>query len=183
MKAKFNKFLSVFLSIAITASAIIVATASDKSISVSAESGKTVGKLSVGESYTFNFNEGEVIETLVNKTTSLDADGNSFIPFMGSNKNGNSDTATQANIDTDGDGVADKSTLKYSVKGPHSLYIPTDKNGTPLVVEPNATYKVSMKVYVEAKAGWGQFFAGGGVNNHGTMTNRSTGMIYDVPAV
>lgn len=183
MKAKFNKFLSVFLSVAITASAIIVASASDKSISVSAESGKTVGKLSVGESYTFNFNEGEVIKTLVNKTTSLDADGNSFIPFMGSNKNGNSDTATQANIDTDGDGVADKSTLKYSVKGPHSLYIPTDKNGTPLVVEPNATYKVSMKVYVEAKAGWGQFFAGGGVNNHGTMTNRSTGMIYDVPAV
>ena len=120
MKAKFNKFLSVFLSVAITASAIIVATASDKSISVSAESGNLSERLSVGESYTFDFNEGEVIETLVNKTTSLDADGNSFIPFMGSNKNGNSDTATQANIDTDGDGVADKSTLKYSVKGPHS---------------------------------------------------------------
>ena len=184
MKTKINKILSVFLSLVLVVSLTAVATVNNLIVNaVEPIPQNTVGTLAVGESYTFNFNEGEVIETVANTTTSVDADGNSFKPFLSQNGKG-TDTATQVNIDTNGDGIADASTLKLSLTGWQSLYAPTDKNGIPFTVEPNTTYKVTINAYVEAKSAWGQFFAGGGYKSrHEHSSFTSGGMIYDQASV
>ena len=183
MKTKFNKILSVFLSAVLVASLVVVATDNLSAKAVEAVPQDTVGTLAVGESYTFNFNEGEVIETVANTTASVDADGNKFYPFLSQNGTG-IDTAAQANIDTNGDGTEDTSALKLSLTGWQSLYVPTDKNGTPFTVEPNTTYKVTVNAYVHSKSAWGQFFAGGGYKSrHEHSTFKSGGMIYDQASV
>ena len=64
MRIRFNKALSIFLSIVMVMSVIVFANASDTVNAVNNVPQNDVGTLKVGESYTFNFNEGEVIETI-----------------------------------------------------------------------------------------------------------------------
>ncbi len=179
MKNSINKILSVVLSVVLVFSVCVIA---DVNLAASAFENfeqETMKSLAVGESYTFHFGEGDVIKTVANSTTSVDADGNTFIPFMSQCGNG-IDEATQTNIDTNGDGVQDASSLKLSLTGWNSVYIPTDANGCPFELEPNTTYNISMNVYVEAKSAYGQFFVGGGVKSQYARAGyQSSGMIYD----
>ncbi len=120
--------------------------------------------LKVGESYTFNFSEGEVKDATANNTAFKDGDGNTFYPFH-AELTGSS--ATQENINVKVDAAGNTETigaLKFVNNG-HTQYIPTDKNGTPFVVEPNTKYKVEYSVYVQYNGGEGQFFPGGGIYN------------------
>ena len=115
----------------------------------------------VGESYTFNFNEGEVVTTGAS-TKLTDGDGNTFYPYH-SQQTG--DSFTQANIDvTLKDGtVQTKSTLRYETTGSgYRQYIPTDKNGKPYVFDPNSKYKVQVTGYIETAGAYSQIFLGGG---------------------
>lgn len=115
----------------------------------------------VGESYTFNFNEGEVVTTGAS-TKLTDGDGNTFYPYH-SQQTG--DSFTQANIDvTLKDGtVQTKSTLRYETKGSgYRQYIPTDKNGKPFVFDPNSKYELIVEGYIEKAGGHSQVFFGGG---------------------
>ena len=150
MKNTMNKFLSLILSVALLLSVCVVSGANLVVSALENLETEPMKALALGESYTFNFGEGDVIKTVANSTTSVDLDGNTFTPFMSQNGNG-VDSAVQTNIDTNGDGVQDTSALKLSLTGWNSVYIPTDANGHPLELEPNTTYSVSVKAYIEAK--------------------------------
>ena len=120
--------------------------------------------LKTGESYTFNFSEGEVMDVTANKTASVDGDGNTFYPFHAADTTGIS-SAKQENITVKTDdkgGTETIGTLKFVNNG-NTSYIPTDKNGVPLVIEPNSKYKVSITSYAQYVSKEGQFFAGGGI--------------------
>lgn len=128
------------------------------SIEITANRSRT---LEVGESYTFNFNEGEVVATGAS-TKLTDGDGNTFYPYH-SEQTG--DSFTQANIDvTLKDGtVQTKSALRYETKGGgYRQYIPTDKNGKPFVFDPNSKYELIVEGYIEKAGGHSQVFFGGG---------------------
>ena len=179
MKNYINKTLSLILSVVLVLSVYVVSDVKLVASALENYKQETMKPLAVGESYTFHFGEGDVIETVANSTTSVDLDGNEFKPFMSQNGNG-VDTAVQANIDTDGDGVQDASTLKLSLTGWNSVYIPTDANGHPLELEPNTTYNVSINVYIEAKSAYGQLFPGGGVKSqYAKSPYTGGGIIYD----
>ncbi len=126
---------------------------------------KTAG-MEVGESYTFDFNEGEVGDYAVNSTPSVDGEGNTFYPLHASSKTGYAASVTQENIDIiTKDGGSDTiSALR--LEAPAALqYIPTDENGLPFVVEPNAKYQVEIKSYAKNASTWIQFFPGAGTQS------------------
>ncbi len=179
MKNYINKTLSLILSVILVLSVYVITDETLLATALENFKQEPMKPLAVGESYTFHFGEGDVIKTVANSTTSVDLDGNEFKPFMSQNGNG-VDTAVQANIDTNGDGVQDASTLKLSLTGWNSVYIPTDANGHPLELEPNTTYTVSVKAYIEAKSAYGQLFPGGGVKSqYAKSPYTGGGIIYD----
>ena len=132
------------------------------SIEITANRSRT---LEVGESYTFNFSEGEVKATTANKTAFTDGDGNTFYPFHTTNTDA---SVTSANIDvTKEDGSTAKMSALKLVSGTkvgygYTQYIPTDKNGKPFVVEPNTTYEIDIEGYIEKAGSTGQIFYGAG---------------------
>lgn len=135
---------------------------------------KTAG-MAVGESYTFDFNEGEVGEYAANLTSSVDGEGNTFYPLHANSKTGYTASATQENIDiiTKTDDADTIGALR--LEAPSALqYIPTDKNGLPFVVEPNAKYQVEIKSYTKNANTWSQFFPGAGTQNSQDKTFSPT---------
>ena len=131
------------------------------SIEITANRSRT---FEVGESYTFNFSEGEVKAATPEVTEFTDGDGNTFYPFHAQNSGA---TMTQQNIDvTMKDGSTRKiSALRFAshTSGSGFLqYVPTDKNGKPYVIDPNSKYKVQVTGYIETAGAYSQIFLGGG---------------------
>ena len=131
------------------------------SIEITANRSRT---FEVGESYTFNFSEGEVKAVTPEVTEFTDGDGNTFYPFH-AQKSGA--TMTQQNIDvTMKDGSTGKiSALRIASHASGSgylQYIPTDKNGKPYVIDPNSEYKVQVTGYIEKAGAHSQIFIGSG---------------------
>lgn len=123
---------------------------------------KSTRVLEVGESYTFNFNEGEVIDTTVNSTKLTDGDGNTFYPLHASSTTASSAKQENITVKLDDKGNTQTvGTLKFVNNGKTS-YIPTDANGMPFVLEPNTKYKVDVVSYSQYVGSEGQFFTGGG---------------------
>ncbi len=153
---RFNKLFAVTLSIAVFASALFVGGVMQADLTVSGET-EAVGNaidLDYGETYTFGFDS--VPEYTVNTTPSADGQGNVFYPWRSG----------------DGDATAGPATITYGGKeitalelssSYDSMYIPTDENGLPLVIEPNSSYKVNIVSYAKAISDEGQIFMGGGI--------------------
>jgi len=148
---RFNKLISVILCIAILASSLIISGAVSASASTEAP---TAIDINYGETYTFNFDN--VIEYKANTDSATDADGNVFYPWRSEDDKA---TAKKATITYGGEEI---SALELSASG-NGMYIPTDENGQPFVIEPNATYRVVVTSYALALGPWKQFFLGGGI--------------------
>ena len=147
---RFNKFTSVILCIAMVISIIII----DGVISTVAKDENVVANtIGYGETYTFDFDK--VIEYKANSDSSTDGDGNVFYPNRSADPNA---SAKQTTITYGGKEI---SALELSASG-NMMYIPTDENGQPLVLEPNATYRVQVTSYALSLDAWNQAFFGVG---------------------
>ena len=80
MKNTMNKFLSLILSVALLLSVCVVSGANLVVSALENLETKPMKSLALGESYTFNFGEGDVIKTVANSTTSVDLDGEESLP-------------------------------------------------------------------------------------------------------
>ncbi len=156
MKA-FKKIAAIALSVSILMSALWLGVCVAE---VGAASGSI--SLSVGESYTFDFNEGEVPTYVTNTGAMEDGDGNTFYPLT--NANGSA-TAVQENITVTTDTSGTTKTvgaLKYQANG-LTTFIPTDKDGHPLVIDPNSKYTLKLEIFIKHGSYDSQLFFGGGV--------------------
>jgi len=143
--------IAIILSIAILTSSLVFSGAvtaldSDKNL--------TAIDINYGETYTFNFDD--VIEYGVNADSSADAEGNVFYPWRSEDE---SATVKPATITYGGNEI---SALELSSSG-KAMYIPTAENGLPLLIDPNASYKVDVVSYVKAMSGASGIYAGGGI--------------------
>ncbi|MBQ9770076.1 MAG: hypothetical protein IJW27_07720, partial [Clostridia bacterium] len=143
--------IAIILSIAVLTSSLVFSGAvtaldSDKNL--------TAIDINYGETYTFNFDD--VIEYGVNADSSADAEGNVFYPWRSEDE---SATAKPATITYGGNEI---SALELSSSG-KAMYIPTAENGLPLLIDPNASYKVDVVSYVKAMSSASGIYAGGGI--------------------
>lgn len=118
----------------------------------------------VGETYTFDFNEGSSAKTYAaNSGTSVDADGTVFYPLHSTS---DATTAEQVSVET-ADGTI--GALKMTNAGQTS-FIPVDANGKPYMIDPNAKYQIKINAYTQYMGIYDQAFFGGGAGSANSAT-------------
>jgi hypothetical protein len=85
----------------------------------------------------------------------IDQEGNLLYPLHSASDD---TTVKQKNFTVDGETVT---TVEVSAGG-KTVFIPTDENGQPYIIEPNTYYSVRVNYYTLAAKAQGQFFMGGG---------------------
>ncbi|MEE0928357.1 MAG: metallophosphoesterase [Acutalibacteraceae bacterium] len=150
MKKLSKRILAITLCLALLASTVILGGAATVS---EEKAGLTSIDLDYGETYTFDFSE---VKEYKANTDSVTVDGGTIYPLRSKDSTA---TAKQATITVGEDQI---SALELSANNV-GMYIPTDKDGIPLAIEPNSTYKVVVSSYRKALVAWGQIFFGGGI--------------------
>ncbi len=165
MKKQLNRIFAVVLSIAILASTLIIGgavttpvTAAETASGTGTDPDNTKTGFMLGETHTFDFNdEGDVKSYTANTDYSVDEDGTVFYPLH--SVNDTTKVEQETFINADGEEVT-----AAAITGKRTThYIPTDSNGLPFEIEPNASYKVDVVMYVRAAYASGQAFFGGGM--------------------
>ncbi len=149
MNKNFKRFTAIVLSVAVLVSVLVFTGAS-------IEEKETVAAidLAYGDTYTFGFDN--ITEYKANTDSATDAEGNLFYPWRSADGNA---TAKYAAITY---GEQEISALELSSSG-KAMYIPTDEKGQPLLIDPNASYKVDITSYVKAMGQSAGIYAGGGI--------------------
>ena len=149
---KFKKLIAVVLSVAILISTLIIggAMATD---TVAVNDYTDVESELLSETFVFDFDK--VRNYAVNSDYVIDKEGNLLYPLHSASDD---TTVKQKNFTVDGETVT---TAEVSA-GDNTVFIPTDENGQPYIIEPNTYYSVRINYYTMAAKAQGQFFMGGG---------------------
>lgn len=173
----FKKALSVTLSVTLLMSTILVG----GMFSFSASAATDLSGTKMPVTYTFDFEQGSIndydnpeigeaykdvagtdkVEILYG--TSVDQFGNTFYPLRTLwNQDAHAIQKDIAVTTVDG-GSATRGTLEIdNTAADYLMYIPTDAEGYPYLIEPNTNYKVTLKVFFQQGDGTASVFVGGG---------------------
>lgn len=181
----FKKALSVTLSVTLLMSTILVG----GMFSFSASAATDLSGTKMPLTYTFDFEEGtfadytyqgageaykdadgnDVVEYLYG--SSVDQFGNTFYPLRTRANDKASAVYNNISVTTVGGATENRGVVTLdntaqsligSQYGEHLMYIPTDVNGKPYIIEPNTNYKVTIKAFIENGDGVASVYIGGG---------------------
>ena len=149
---QFKRLTAITLSVAILASTLVFG---DVSVSAEVNDNDYTKIKSEYLSETFVFDFDKVRNYAVNSDYVIDQEGNLLYPLHSASDD---TTVKQKNFTVDGETVT---TAEVSAGG-KTVFIPTDENGQPYIIEPNTYYSVRVNYYTMAAISHGQFFMGGG---------------------